>query len=121
MSLKKSTIEIEIGLDGEKIPQSIEWKASDMKNSEKSQEAKAMMLGLFDKDTLDTLRFDIWTTEMQIIEMDRFVFQSLRALATVYHRATNNSPLANDMQKFAEYFGQKTEILKPEEPQDSNS
>lgn len=118
MTLKKSKIEIEIGLDNDRIPQSIEWRASDMKNGEETQEAKAMMLGLFDKETLDTLRFDIWTADMQIIEMDRFIFQSLRSLAAVYHRATNNSPLSNDMQKFAEYFGQKTEILKPEDPQD---
>lgn len=85
-----------------------------MHGGEKTVESKAMLLGFFDKDTLETLRFDIWTNEMQVVEMDRFVFQTLRSIADTYYKSTQNIELANDMQKFAQYFGQKTEILKPE-------
>jgi len=39
------------------------------------------------------------------------MYQTLRGLADTYRNATNNSKLANDMQKFVEYFGQETEII----------
>jgi hypothetical protein len=48
---------------------------------------------------------------MQVVEMDRFVFQTLRSLADTYQRATNNNNLASAMQGFAEYFGEQTDIL----------
>jgi hypothetical protein len=35
-------------------------------------------------------------------------------MADTYQRATQNNQLANDMQKFVNYFGEKTEIIKPE-------
>jgi gliding motility-associated protein GldC len=115
MEQKVSKVEVEITLNEDKIPSKIEWSSTDVPNGDSKVEAKAMFLGLFDKDRLETLRFDIWTSEMQVVEMDRFVFQTLRSLADAYYNATKNTPLANDMQKFVQYFGQKTEILKPEE------
>ncbi len=114
MSKKQSTVEIFIDLNENKVPEKIQWKASEMPGGEKIVESKAMLLGFFDKETLETLRFDIWTSEMQVVEMDRFIFQSLRAMADIYYKSTQNAELANDMQKFAQHFGQKTEILKPE-------
>jgi gliding motility-associated protein GldC len=115
MSENVSKVEIQITLNEEKIPSKIEWSSTDIPNGESKVEAKAMFLGLFDKEKLETLRFDIWTSEMQVIEMDRFVFQTLRSLSDTYFNATKNTSLANDMQKFVQYFGQKTEILKSEE------
>jgi len=48
-----------------------------------------------------------------VMEMDRFVYQMVRSLADTYYRATNNADLANEMQRFAQYFGEKTEIIPP--------
>jgi hypothetical protein len=47
-------------------------------------------------------------------EMDRMVFHTLKSLADTYIRATNNKQMAEQMQHFAHYFGEKTGILKPE-------
>jgi hypothetical protein len=44
--------------------------------------------------------------------MDRFFFQTLRGMADTYFKATQNRELAVDMQRFVQYFGEKTEILK---------
>ncbi len=112
--VKKSKIEIEIGLNAAKMPEVIRWKADDQPSSTAYQESKAMLLSFFDKDTKDTLKIDLWTTEMQIVEMDRFMFQTLRALADTYFRATANAQLANDMQLFVDYFGKKTGIITEE-------
>lgn len=108
---QKDFINLEISLDDKKVPEKIEWRASGKDDGDKAQEVKAFFLTMFDPESRDTMQMDLWTKEMQIIEMDRFVFQSLSALSELYFRATKNKELANDMKKFMQYFGQKTEIL----------
>ncbi len=112
--VKSSTIEIEIGLNADKHPEKIQWRSSDNPNGTEFTEAKAMLFSIFDKEYLDTLKIDLWTSELQVAEMDRFMFQSLRALADTYFRATNNTELANDMQLFVDYFGKQTGIITEE-------
>ena len=111
MSKKKDFINIEIQLNNKQIPEKINWTASGNSNGEKIEEAKAFFLTLFDAKSRDTMQIDLWTKDMQIIEMDRFVFQSLSSLSELYFRATKNKELANDMKKFVQYFGKQTEIL----------
>ncbi len=108
---KVSDITLRVGLDKERIPIKIEWAATDMHTAGRMDECKALALALFDKNTRDTLRIDLWTHEMQIQEMDRFVYQILRSLSQTYLRATNNKELAEDLARFAHYFGEKTEII----------
>ena len=111
---KTSEINIRIGLNEQNVPVKIEWKADDHPNGEGFQESKAMLISFLDRETKDTLKMDLWTKDMQVMEMDRFFFQTLRAMADTYHRATQNSDLATDMQRFVQYFGEKTEIIPKE-------
>lgn len=111
MSANNSSIHIQITLDNEKIPEKISWSTSGLEG-DKAQEAKAMLLAFFDHDTKDTLKIDLWTKEMQVAEMDRFFYQTLRSLADTYKRATSNTPLAEAMQQFAQYFGEQVKLLK---------
>jgi gliding motility-associated protein GldC len=106
-----SDITIRVGLDAEKVPVKIEWAATDMHPAGTLEECKAMMVALFDKANRDTLRIDLWTKELQVAEMDRFMYQVLRSLSQTYLRATQNNELAEDMAKFAHYFGEKTEVV----------
>ena len=116
--VKKSKIEIEIGLNEDKHPESIHWKNDDNPEGQNYTECKAMMLVLFDKEYKDTFKIDLWTTEMQVVEMDRFIFQHLKSLTDTYFRATGNNKLASEMQMFVDYFGKETGILQDvEEPQ----
>ena len=108
--VKSSDITLRVGLNAENVPVRIEWGASD-RNGGALEECKAMAVALFDRDHRDTLRIDLWTKEMQVIEMDRFVYQTLKSLSQTYLRATQNKELAEEMAKFAHYFGQKTEIV----------
>jgi hypothetical protein len=48
---------------------------------------------------------------MQVAEMDKFMYQTLKGLAETYFKATNNSQLSNDFMRFVQYFGEKTETL----------
>ena len=109
---KSSEIKIVVNLNDQNHPEQIQWQSDDHPDGKGLQTAKAMMLALFDKEYLDTYKIDLWTTEMQVIEMDRFVYQTLRSLGDSYFRATNNQQLANDIQRFAQYFGEETEIVK---------
>lgn len=106
-----SAITIKVGLDKDRVPVKIEWAASDMHADGQMEECKAMAVALFDKAHRDTLRIDLWTKEMQVQEMDRFFYQTLRSLSQTYLRATQNKDLAEEMAKFAHYFGEKTEIV----------
>ena len=106
----KNRIVIEVELDEKKIPENIKWNAGEP-NKNSSINSKAFFLTLFDKENKDTLEIDLWTKEMQVIEMDRFVFQTLNSLSEMYFRATKNDELANEMKSFARYFGEKTSII----------
>jgi gliding motility-associated protein GldC len=109
----KSTFEIKlkVGLDEEKLPIDIQWEAENNPNAKGAQACKGMLLSVFDEETKDTLKIDLWTKDMQVVEMDRFMFQTLRALADTYYKATQNSQLASAMQQFVTYFGEQTEII----------
>lgn len=107
---QEKSIQINVGLDEEKTPVAIHWQAED--NPAGKKEAKAMLVSFFDAENKDTLKIDLWTNEMQVVEMDRFMYQTLRGLADTYFKATQNAELATDMQRFVQYFGEKTGIVQ---------
>ena len=111
---KKSRITIDVGLNAENMPVEMKWAASDNPAGRTPQDCKAMLLSLFDSNTKETLKIDLWTKEMQVVEMDRMYYQTLRALADTYYRATNNKELANQMQQFVFFFGQQTGAIPKE-------
>lgn len=113
--VKTSDITCRIGLDDQNVPVKIDWLAQDSPDTPEFKEAKAMLLAFFDKDYRDTYKIDLWTNELQIGEMNKFMYQTLRGLADTYFRATNNQEMANDMRKFVQYFGEKTEVTAPEQ------
>jgi len=107
----KSKISIEIEMDENKYPEKISWTSQSEGEEGRNTESKAFFLSLFDRKTKDTLEMDLWTKDMQVIEMDRYIFQTLTSLADMYYRATKNVELANEMQGFARFFGEKTKII----------
>ena len=107
--MKKSEIKVEITLDEHRVPQKIYWSAPDQ--NQIGKEAKAMLLSFFDQEKRETLKIDLWTKEMQVVEMDRFFYETLRSMADTYFRATSNQKLAREMQQFIQYFGEETELL----------
>ena len=111
---KTSKINIEVGLTEDNIPVEMTWESDDNPSGKTPKECKALLLSVFDKENKETLKIDLWTTEMQVVEMDRFFYQTLRALADTYFKATQNKELATDMRRFVQYFGEKTEILPKE-------
>lgn len=110
-----SNITLRVGLDEQNVPVFMDWQSEDSPDTPQPEEAKAFLLSIFDKEHKDTFKIDLWTEEMQVVEMDRFMFQTLKSLADTYYRATKNDKLANQMQGFAQYFGQETGFVPKNE------
>jgi gliding motility-associated protein GldC len=111
MAIKStSKIEINVGLDENKIPEKLHWTAQD--SNVKDQEAKALILAVWDEKTKDTLRMDLWTKEMQIDEMKQFFHQTLVSMANTFERATNDTKMTATMKDFCDYFAEKLELTK---------
>lgn len=106
-----SDITIRVGLDANRVPIHIEWTAQDLQNGGQMEACKALLIALFNREQRDTLRIDLWTNDMQVQEMDRFIYQTLRSMSETYLRATQNKELAEQMARFAQFFGEETEIL----------
>lgn len=109
--VKTAGIHIEVGLNSQQTPVRMTWTAEDTPGGSAPQEMKAVLMSFFEKETLETMKIDLWTNELLTMEMDKFMYYTLRALSDTYLRATNNKELAEDMQRFSQYFGEQTEIL----------
>lgn len=111
MSANDSAISIRIALDANRVPEHIEWIASDAHQQHPSV-SKSVFLAFLDKETLDTSTLFLWTKECQVAEMDRSIYYALTALTDGYYKATQHTELANEMRRFVQYFGEKTGILQ---------
>jgi gliding motility-associated protein GldC len=115
--VKNSEIKVRVGLNAEQVPVKLEWMAEDNPEGAKWSEIKGMLFSIFDKDSRDTLKIDLWTDEMRVDEMNRFFYQALRSMTDTFYRATQNAEMANEMQGFVQYFGEKTNVLQKEDQQ----
>lgn len=102
----KSQINIEIELAEDKMPEAIKWTAPDGGVAE-WQNAKAILLGLWDGQEKSALRIDLWTSKMMVDEMNDFFYQTFFGMADTYHRATKNAALAGELKEFAKTFLKK--------------
>jgi gliding motility-associated protein GldC len=102
----RSEINIQIDLDEDKMPETIQWNAPDG-GVDESQTAKAVLLGLWDGEQKSALRIDLWTQKMMVDEMNDFFYQTFFGMADTYLRATRNATLAAELKEFAKDFHKK--------------
>ena len=104
--MQKSSIQIDIHLDEKKMPEQINWSASET-GSDKVQRAKAMCLGFWDGMEKNTLKIDLWTKDMMVDEMGDFYYQMLMTMADTFNRATKQEELSEELKTFARSFFKK--------------
>jgi gliding motility-associated protein GldC len=104
--MAKSTITIDVELDEGRVPQNIQWKATES-TAATPQQAKAMMVSLWDGADKAALRIDLWTQKMMVDEMADFYFQTFMGMADSFERSTHMEPLVNDIRQFAQSFYKK--------------
>ncbi|HQU56046.1 MAG: gliding motility protein GldC [Chitinophagaceae bacterium] len=104
--MKKSSINIQVTTDENRVPQSISWQATDT-GSAKEQQAKAMMVSFWDGAEKAALRIDLWTKDMMVDEMADFFYQTMMTMADTYSRATKYEDQGEEMKSFAKDFYEK--------------
>ena len=102
----RSSINIDVILDADRVPEQISWNATDT-TAEAARIAKAMMLAFWDGTEKTALRIDLWTKDMMVDEMADFFYQTFMTMAETYHRATQDPALTSDMKQFAKDFYNK--------------
>jgi len=106
----KSTIKLNVELDENRIPEKLNWTAQD--GGVDNEEAKAMMLSVWDSKAQETLRIDLWTKDMPVDEMKQFFHQTLVAMSDTFNRATQDEKMTATMKDFCDYFAEKLELKK---------
>jgi gliding motility-associated protein GldC len=110
MSKIKSNITLTIGLDENRVPETLNWTAHD--GGIKNAEAKAMMLSVWDSKAQESLRIDLWTKDMPVDEMKVFFHQTLVEMSKTFKRATQDEKMSDTMMDFCDYFAEKLELKK---------
>lgn len=110
---KTSQIRIDVHLDQENLPIDIKWDADDA-DFEGKESAKGMMLSIFDGLQQNAMRIDLWTQDMNVEEMNLFMFQTLATMADTFERATGNKELSDEMRDFVHHFGHKANVFGPD-------
>ena len=105
--MTESSIQIQVGLDENKMPSEITWSAPD-NSPQNTRKAKAFLLSLWDGSDKTALRIDLWTKDMMVDEMEDFFYQTLITMADTYERATRHNDLAADLKNFARTLYQKS-------------
>lgn len=108
MSELKRTADIHVRVqrDAANDIDSIRWSATDAPDPG-PQDARAMILALWDASERNSLRIDLWTKDMTVEDMNDFLFQTLLTLADTYQNATNNADIMADIKHFAREFAEK--------------
>ncbi len=106
----RSTIQFNIGLDENKVPEIISWSADD--GGIEGMEAKAAFLSVWDSANKDTYKINLWTKEMPVDEMKQFYHQMLVSMAESFQLATGDDKMSATMRDFCDYFAEKMGIIQ---------
>lgn len=104
--MNQSTIKIDVLLDPNKVPEQINWSATDS-TANMVQKATAMSVAFWDGADKTALRIDLWTKDMMVDEMADFYYQTLMGMADTFLRATQNQELTAEMKVYAKDFYKK--------------
>ncbi|EIJ39019.1 gliding motility protein GldC [Galbibacter orientalis] len=105
-----SDIKLHIELDENKVPEKLNWTAKD--GGIENEKAKAFLLSVWDSEQQETLKIDLWTKDMPVDEMKKFMHQTLVSLSDTYQRATQDEKMTATMRDFCDYFAEKLELKK---------
>lgn len=105
-----SEIKFIVELDENRVPEKLSWTAQD--GGIDAEEAKAILLSIWDSKKQETLRIDLWTKEMPVDEMKKFFHQTFVAMSDTFERATGDEKMTATMRDFCDYFAEKMDLVK---------
>lgn len=107
-ALHTSEITLKVSLDENRVPEKLTWSAQD--GGIEDEEAKAMLLSVWDSRNRESLKIDLWTKDMPVEEMKIFFHQTLVALSDTFLKATQDEKMTATMKDFCDYFAEKLEL-----------
>jgi gliding motility-associated protein GldC len=110
MANTTSEIKFFVELDENKVPEKLSWTAQD--GGVQAEEAKAIMLSIWDSKAQESMRIDLWTKDMPVDEMKLFFHQTLVAMSDTFKRATDDEKMSDTMKDFCDYFAEKLDLNK---------
>lgn len=103
-----SEIKLTVGLDENRVPETLNWSAQD--GGIQNEEAKALMLSVWDSKNRESLKIDLWTKDMPVDEMKIFFHQTLVTMTDTFMKATQDEKMTATMKDFCDYFAEKLEL-----------
>ncbi|WPR77087.1 gliding motility protein GldC [Algoriphagus sp. NG3] len=94
--MKNSEIKFQVDLDENSFPKTIKWDASD-KESKGLEDTKSISLNVWDNLNHSTLRIDLWTEEMSVVEMKRFYIDILGGMAQTILNSTADEYMSEEI------------------------
>ncbi|SEG13204.1 gliding motility protein GldC [Algoriphagus boritolerans] len=99
--MKISEIKFQIELDEQNLPKTIQWDATD-KESEGLESTKSINVNVWDNLNHATLRIDLWTEEMSVVEMKRFYIDILGGMAQTILNSTGDEFMAEEIKELCD-------------------
>ncbi len=96
---RTAEITFKVSLDGNHLPVSIEWDATDSDHPG-PKSCKSIMLSIWNEAEQKAQRIDLWTRDMRVDEMTLFALQTLMTMADTLERATHNDELSAKIREF---------------------
>lgn len=106
--LHTSEIRLKVELDENRVPEKLTWSAED--GGINNEEAKAMLLSVWDSKNQESLKIDLWTKDMPVDEMKVFFHQTLVAMSNTFMKATQEEKMTATMKDFCDYFAEKLDL-----------
>ncbi|MGY6741454.1 MAG: gliding motility protein GldC [Cecembia sp.] len=94
--MKNSEIKFVVQLDEKNLPKTIQWDATD-KEADGLESTKSISLNVWDNLNHSTLRIDLWTDDMSVVEMKRFYIDILGGMAQTILNSTGDEYIAEEM------------------------
>lgn len=94
--MKKSEINIQVELDINNLPKNIKWDATD-KDGDGMESTKSLSLNIWDNLNHSTLRIDLWTDDMSVVEMKRFYIDIIGGMAQTVLTSTGDEYMSEEM------------------------
>ena len=94
--MKTSEINFKVLLDSNNVPDHIQWDATD-KPDPGTTDTKSISISLWDHTQKNTLRIDLWTTDMPVDEMKRFYIDCLGGLGQSILTSTGDETMSAEV------------------------
>ena len=99
--MKNSEIKFVVQLDEKNLPKTIQWDATD-KEADGLESTKSISLNVWDNLNHSTLRIDLWTDDMSVVEMKRFYIDILGGMAQTILNSTGDEFMSEEMKELCD-------------------